>query len=66
MLDQLAMKTLVDEVSNNTSGTLGDPLTREDCDQVVTETIKQLRDNPDLRATLFANNGTSPTPPEEV
>lgn len=64
MLDQVALKTLVDEVASNTSGTVGDPITRADCEVVVTETIKQLRDNPEVRSTLLAN-GVAPRPEDE-
>lgn len=53
--DQVALESLVDEVTKKTSGTSGDPLTRDEVKIVVAEAIKELRGNPEVRTALLAH-----------
>jgi len=55
MLEQDAMNSLVKEVNRLTSGTAGDPLTIDEVKPIVEETVKQLRDNPEVRTALMAH-----------
>ena len=59
---QMAMKSLVDEIAKKTSGSQGDPLSRDEVEKVVTATVKELRDNPDTRTALMAHG--LPSSPE--
>lgn len=60
--DQAALDSLIDEVTRKTSGTAGDPLTRDEVKVVVTEAVKQLRDNPEVRTALMAHGLPSDRP----
>jgi hypothetical protein len=55
LTDQAALESLVDEVARKTSGTSGDPLSRDEVKTVVTQAVKELRDNPEVRTALMAH-----------
>lgn len=62
LTDQMALESLVDEVTRKTSGTSGDPLTREEVKSVITVAVKELRDNPEVRTALMAHGLPSSRP----